>query len=42
MRNMVEGPLMLLRERKVSKNRAARGPSTAFGGPPPLQMQGRI
>jgi len=40
MRSMVEGRRRS-RRFMVEEFRAARGPSTAFGGPPPLQKQGR-
>ncbi len=42
MRSMVEGPRQRRGILGAEEPALCAGPSTAFGGPPPLQMQGRI
>ena len=42
MRDNLEGVLILIVEECRGRSPHQESPSTAFGGPPPLQMQGRI
>ena len=41
-RDNLEGVLTSIVEECLGRSPRQEGPSTAFGGPPPLQMQGRI